>query len=89
MRANSRQRSAHAASLVQIFCPLTRQLAEAIEGILNARGVAVVIEARHLCVEMRGVERGESETVTSCMLGAYRTDAALRAEFMEPTRPTA
>ena len=68
---------------------LTRQLAEAIEGILNARGVAVVIEARHLCVEMRGVERGESETVTSCMLGAYRTDAALRAEFMEPTRPTA
>ena len=61
---------------------LTREIAEAVEALLDARGVAVVMEARHMCMEMRGVENGASETVTSCLLGAYRTDAQLRAEFM-------
>lgn len=61
---------------------MTREIAEAIEDLTAARGVAVVMEARHLCVEMRGVEKSESETVTSCVLGAYRTDSQLRAEFM-------
>ena len=61
---------------------MTREIAEAVEDLTGAKGVAVVMEARHLCVEMRGVEKSESETVTSCVLGAYRTDAQLRAEFM-------
>ena len=61
---------------------MTREIAEAVEDLTGAKGVAVVMEARHLCVEMRGVEKPESETVTSCVLGAYRTDAQLRAEFM-------
>src|ERR1700736_6798549 len=60
---------------------LTRQVAEAIDRVLRPRGVAVVMEARHLCVEMRGVEKGNSETVTSGLLGGLREDAALRAEF--------
>lgn len=62
---------------------MTSQIAEAIEQLVEARGVAVVVEARHLCVEMRGVEKAESQTVTSCMLGAYKSDGQLRAEFME------
>ena len=61
---------------------MTREIAEAVEDLTGAKGVAVVMEARHMCVEMRGVEKPESETVTSCVLGAYRTDAQLRAEFM-------
>lgn len=61
---------------------MTREIAEAVEDLTAAKGVAVVMEARHLCVEMRGVEKSASETVTSCVLGAYRTDAQLRAEFM-------
>jgi len=65
---------------------LTRQIAEAIDRVLLPRGVAVVMEARHLCVEMRGVEKADSDTVTSCLLGGFREDAALRAEFMDLTR---
>ena len=65
---------------------LTRQIAEAIDRGLLPHGVAVVMEARHLCVEMRGVEKADSDTVTSCLLGGFREDAALRAEFMDLTR---
>jgi GTP cyclohydrolase I len=65
---------------------LTREIAEAVQAVLDAPGVAVVMEARHLCVEMRGVEKAESETVTSCMLGEYRSNAVLRAEFLELTQ---
>ena len=61
---------------------LTREIAESIEEVVGARGVAVLMEARHLCVEMRGVEKAASETVTTCLLGAYRSDDQLRAEFM-------
>jgi GTP cyclohydrolase I len=61
---------------------LTREIAEAIQELVEAKGVAVMMEARHLCVEMRGVEKAESETVTSCLLGLYRSDNQLRAEFM-------
>jgi GTP cyclohydrolase IA len=62
---------------------LTRQIAEAIDRVLRPQGVAVVMEARHLCVEMRGVEKVSSDTVTSCLLGGFRENAALRAEFLE------
>ncbi len=65
---------------------LTRQIAEAIERVLRPRGVAVVMEARHLCVEMRGVEKVDSDTGTSCLLGGFRENAALRAEFLELVR---
>lgn len=61
---------------------MTREIAEAVAEVVGARGVAVVVEARHLCMEMRGVEKGSSETVTSCLLGAYLSDAQLRGEFM-------
>jgi GTP cyclohydrolase I len=62
---------------------LTRQIAEALNRVLEPNGVAVVIEARHLCMEMRGVEKQNSETLTSCMLGAFRDDSRTRSEFLE------
>ena len=65
---------------------LTRQVAEAFQEALNPLGVAVVMEARHLCMEMRGVEKAGSQTLTSCMLGVFRNDARTRAEFMELIR---
>jgi GTP cyclohydrolase I len=61
---------------------LTRQLAEAIDEVVSPRGVAVVMEGRHLCVEMRGVEKLDSNTVTSCLIGEFRDNPALRAEFL-------
>jgi GTP cyclohydrolase I len=62
---------------------LTRQVAEAIQAVLDPDGVAVVMEGRHLCLEMRGVEKQDSTTLTSCMLGAFRDDPRTRAEFMQ------
>ena len=52
----------------------TRQVAEAIDEVVAPRGVGVVVEARHLCVEMRGVARTDGDTVTSCLLGSIRDD---------------
>jgi GTP cyclohydrolase I len=65
---------------------LTRQIAEALHEVLEPNGVAVVIEARHLCMEMRGVEKQDSDTVTSCMLGTFREDVVTRTEFLELIR---
>jgi GTP cyclohydrolase I len=65
---------------------LTRQVAEAIDQVARPRGVAVVIEARHLCVEMRGVEKSESDTVTSCRLGELQESGALYREFLDLLR---
>jgi GTP cyclohydrolase I len=65
---------------------LTRQLAEAIDEVVSPRGVAVVMEGRHLCVEMRGVEKLDSNTVTSCLIGEFRDNQALHAEFLEFVR---
>lgn len=62
---------------------LTRQVADAIHDVLQPAGVGVVVSARHLCMEMRGVEKQDSQTLTSCMLGAFREDARTRGEFME------
>lgn len=61
---------------------MTRQIAEALQSVTAARGVAVVVEARHLCMEMRGVEKVGGRTVTSCMLGSFRRDARTRSEFL-------
>jgi GTP cyclohydrolase IA len=66
---------------------LTREIAEALQSTLDPIGVAVVIEARHLCMEMRGVEKPGSDTVTSTMLGAFKDDPRTRAEFLELIRP--
>ncbi len=65
---------------------LTRQIAEGLEAVLRPDGVAVVLSARHLCMEMRGVEKAGGETVTSCMVGCFREDARTRAEFLELIR---
>jgi GTP cyclohydrolase IA len=67
---------------------LTRQIAEALQEVLEPDGVAVVVEARHLCMEMRGVEKHDSETLTSCMLGTFRDDSRTRSEFLELIRRT-
>ncbi len=61
---------------------LTTQIANALNDILEPRGVGVVMEAHHLCMMMRGVEKQNSLAVTSCMLGRFRTDARTRTEFL-------
>ncbi len=67
---------------LQIQEVLTRQIAEAVQSAINASGVGVVIEAQHLCMMMRGVEKQNSVMTTSCMLGHFRTDPKTRGEFL-------
>ncbi|HEX5142208.1 MAG TPA: GTP cyclohydrolase I FolE [Dehalococcoidia bacterium] len=67
---------------LQVQERLTTEIATAINDILEPRGVGVVMEAQHLCMMMRGVEKQESSAVTSCMLGRFRTDARTRQEFL-------
>jgi GTP cyclohydrolase I len=62
---------------------LTVQIANALNDALQPRGVAVVLEAIHLCMLMRGVEKQNSKAVTSAMLGGFRERPETRAEFME------
>ena len=61
---------------------LTKQIAETIMKSVNAAGVAVVIEAQHLCMMMRGVEKQNSVMTTSCMLGGFRKHSSTRNEFL-------
>ncbi|MCZ4128003.1 GTP cyclohydrolase I FolE [Stutzerimonas balearica] len=68
---------------LQIQENLTRQIAEAIQEVTSAAGVAVVIEARHMCMMMRGVEKQNSVMNTSVMLGAFRSSCNTRMEFMQ------
>ncbi len=67
---------------MQIQENLTRQIADAIEQVTGAKGVAVVIEAKHMCMMMRGVEKQNSVMKTSMMLGSFRQLSATRAEFL-------
>jgi GTP cyclohydrolase I len=76
--------------LVEIFARrlqvqerLTLQIANTLNEKLKPRGVAVVMEARHLCMEMRGAESHLSPTTTSCMLGIFQKDARTRKEFLD------
>src|SRR6201988_4680459 len=62
---------------------LTNEIAEALNTTLAPKGVGVVVEARHLCMEMRGVEKPGGQMLTSCMLGTFRRDPRTRAEFLE------
>jgi len=71
---------------LQVQERLTMQVAKAIEDVLKPRGVAVVIEAQHLCMMMRGVEKQNSSTITSCLLGLFRKDERTRAEFLQLVR---
>lgn len=68
---------------LQIQERLTNQIAQVIEDTLHPLGVGVVVEATHLCMLMRGVEKQNSFALTSAMLGAFRNDARTRSEFLE------
>ncbi len=66
---------------LQIQEELTNQIADCIQKYTDAKGVGVVIEARHLCMMMRGVEKQNSSMTTSCLLGELHDDPSTRAEF--------
>jgi len=67
---------------LQVQERLTMQIAETIEQVLKPQGVGVVVEAKHLCMMMRGVEKQNSYTVTSSMRGTFESDSKTRSEFM-------
>lgn len=71
---------------LQVQERLTKQIAETLQETLDPRGVAVVIEAEHLCMQMRGVQKQGSRVLTSAMLGAFRTRQETREEFMNLIR---
>jgi GTP cyclohydrolase I len=71
---------------LQIQENLTKQIAEALQQITDAAGVAVVIEARHMCMMMRGVEKQNSVMTSSVMLGAFRDSPTTRQEFLQLIR---
>ncbi|HEY7412383.1 MAG TPA: GTP cyclohydrolase I FolE [Vicinamibacteria bacterium] len=71
---------------LQVQERLTVQVAEAIQDTLGPRGVGVVIEAMHLCMIMRGVEKQNSVAITSCMKGAFRDQQQTREEFLSLIR---
>src|SRR2546425_5827781 len=74
---------------LQIQEKLTKEIAEALNEAVAPRGVGVVVEARHLCLEMRGVETPGGHVITSCMLGTFRRDPRTRAEFLDLVRQPA
>jgi len=67
---------------LQIQENLTTQIAESLMNCLEPNGVAVVVEAKHLCMMMRGVEKQNSVMKTSCLLGSFKEDARTRSEFL-------
>jgi GTP cyclohydrolase IA len=67
---------------LQVQERLTREVADAIEDAVHPQGVAVIMEAEHLCMMMRGVEKQSSKTVTSAMLGVFKTQIQTRNEFL-------
>ena len=79
--------------LVEIFARrlqvqerMTLQIAQTLFDKLKPKGVGVILEARHLCMEMRGAESHHSPTTTSCMLGTFQSDARTRKEFLDLTK---
>lgn len=71
---------------LQIQEQLTMQIAESVQQITDASGVGVIIEAKHMCMMMRGVEKQNSSMKTSAMLGSFRTNQATRNEFLSLLR---
>jgi GTP cyclohydrolase I len=68
---------------LQIQERMTYEIAETVKNLIDAQGVGVVIEAQHLCMMMRGVEKQNSYAITSAMLGAFRNDPRTRSEFLD------
>jgi GTP cyclohydrolase IA len=73
---------------LQIQENLTTQIAESLMNCLEPSGVAVVVEAKHLCMMMRGVEKQNSVMKTSCLLGTFKDDARTRSEFLSLLKET-
>jgi|SRR5450756_68846 len=71
---------------LQVQERLTRQIADAIDEAIKPQGVAVILEGQHLCMMMRGVEKQHSATVTSAMLGVFKTQLQTRNEFLSLVR---
>jgi GTP cyclohydrolase I len=67
---------------LQVQENMTKEIAEALNSALDPRGVGIVVEARHMCVEMRGAQKPGGHMMTSCMLGTFRKDARTRTEFL-------
>ncbi len=74
------------AQRLQIQENLTKQIAECILDVTEAKGVGVIIEAEHLCMKMRGVEKQNSQMTTSMMLGLFRDNERTRSEFLSLVR---
>lgn len=74
---------------LQVQERMTNQIATTLSDVLSPLGVGVVVEATHLCMSMRGVEKQNSFAVTSAMLGGFRDDARTRMEFLELIKPRA
>jgi GTP cyclohydrolase I len=68
---------------LQVQERLTHQIADAIQDVLKPNGVAVVMEGRHMCMQMRGVEKQNSYATTSAMIGQFRKDSKTRDEFLK------
>jgi GTP cyclohydrolase I len=68
---------------LQVQERLTNQIAKVIEKVLQPRGVAVIIEAQHLCMMMRGVQKQNSYAISSAMIGEFESDPKTRGEFMQ------
>ena len=71
---------------LQVQERMTQQIATALQETLSPKGVGVVTDASHLCMMMRGVQKQNSSTLTSCMLGNFRSDARTRSEFLDLVR---
>lgn len=67
---------------LQVQERMTVQIAEAIQQVVSPKGVGVVADASHLCMMMRGVQKQNSSTMTSCLLGTFRSDFRTRSEFL-------
>ncbi len=72
---------------LQVQERMTTEIADCLHNILRPKGVGVVIEALHLCMSMRGVEKQSSYTTTSAMLGCFQSDARTRSEFLNLIQP--
>ncbi len=71
---------------LQVQERLTNDVARVVEGVLKPKGVAVILEAQHLCMMMRGVQKQNSYAITSAMLGEFESDPKTRSEFMQLLR---
>jgi GTP cyclohydrolase I len=72
---------------LQIQEVLTKQIADCVNDAIEGKGVGVVIEAQHMCMMMRGVEKQNSVMTTSCMLGHFRSQSETRNEFLRLAKP--